>query len=338
MTDLRKTIAIADLHLTDEPRDEYRHEFVQDFASICRKRGAERIAILGDLTEQKDHHSARVVNRIVAYLYELAGIAPVWILMGNHDYLDEGFPFFAFVDKVRGVTWIDKPYLSAGEWWLPHTRDYKKDWDDSIVQHKDRVWAHNTFTGANVGFGRQLEGIPIGYLKSTSIIAGDIHVPQFLPVIKGKHQLGGVTYIGAPYTVDYGDDYEPRYLIVEGKKQTSMSLASFPQKRLIVASSIAEVRKELKTCNEGDVVKIRLECDDIGKWADTHAQALDIGAKLQLRVQRVEPIVQRKTQRRNKLVDTSQTDTELIDSFGKRHNLSDATIKEGHELADDNAQ
>lgn len=282
----------ADLHLTDNVRDSYRHKFMRDLPVKLKKSGASGSIILGDLTEQKDRHSAVLVNAVVDHIANLTKIAPVLINRGNHDYVDEENPFYRFLQRIEGVTWVNAPVAAEnlpmpfkselrGGLILPHTTHYKRDWKGLGINKRELVLAHQTFSGADVGFGHRLEGIPLDVLNPNGYtISGDIHVPQVLePCLE---------YVGSPYRIDFGDEFEPRMLLLRNAKQghTVESLpVDGPQKRLIDCAMGVEP-SALPTFCAGDIVKLRVRVptkhkpnynefkDEAYKWAERNGLIL----------------------------------------------------------------
>src|SRR5260221_13512060 len=98
-------IATANLHLDDKPQHSYRWGVFDWLA----KQKAGGFLILGDLTDEKDKHSATLVNRMVAGIEKLRDQGDVYILMGNHDYIDPKYPFFDFLNHMEGVTYLREP-------------------------------------------------------------------------------------------------------------------------------------------------------------------------------------------------------------------------------------
>lgn len=226
------TLVTADLHLSDKLRDAYRHVAMKTIRGIIKKdRSIKQLVINGDLTEEKDYHSAELANAVADHIYEFSQLVSVIINCGNHDYVSIDCPFFRFLSHIKNIQWISKPGYVETEtrrsFFLPHTNNWKRDWKGLDFKGYDWVFAHQTFNGAAVGFGRELEGIPLTvFPKGVQVISGDIHVPQ---------KLGCVTYVGAPTLIDFGDSYTPRVLLIEN----SGKLVSIPvpgvQKRLVKA-------------------------------------------------------------------------------------------------------
>lgn len=330
-------LVVADLHLAENPRDAYRLEFQKQLRKTVRDRKVQTVIILGDLTEQKDRHSAWLVNRVVEEIVALAEIAQVIVLKGNHDYLDPSCPFFGFLGRFEGVAWVNAPTsgksLPSGSLaglgrvlFLPHTSEYKRDWEGlKLDSHYDLIFAHNTFEGAHVGYGKIMRGIPLDLFGESPVISGDIHVPQ---------KLGGVMYVGAPYLVDFGDDYKPRMLLLTKDKTISIPCTG-PQKRLVEVGSLTELDKQ-KQLNAGDILEVRVSVEpgDVQRWMETHGKVRKWGEENGFVVYSVKPMV--KPRKAGKVRYVSQklkkTDSQIMEEFAKRRGLSSHVIKTGRSL------
>lgn len=330
-----KILATADLHLNDRHRDRYRHDFQQWLQRTAWEHRVDHVIILGDLTEEKDNHPAWLVNKIVDHMKRLSRCAPVTILRGNHDYLDIGSPFFEFLGKFEGIKWIGTPNAQhlPGKLFLPHTRD-PKTWDKLDLKKFGWIYTHNTFEGATSESGRTMRGIPTSvFPPGPVVISGDVHLPQ---------RIGPVTYVGAPYTVDFGDRFQPRVLLIDGTKVTSIPCPGV-QKRLLEMNWLPEgtdmqVLTEAfgKKVKKGDLVKIRVnltpdqqqywkEIDDIlHKWADQRQFDL-ISTSSDMQVESTKEIV-KALQRR--------TDNDLIKEYVQRQRAGTKTEKTGALLKD----
>lgn len=298
--------------------------------------------ILGDLTEEKDRHPSQLVNKIMGHLYRFARTAPTLVMMGNHDYHNEGSPFFAFIDAIDNLYWIDKVTLGCNlpnatlrdafgdDVLLPHTRNHERDWKNVPWDTVYNAWAHNTFTGAETAQGKRLEGIDLKDIpEHVDIIAGDIHKPQ---------QFGNLTYVGSPYSVDFGDDFKPRALIVGGSKVSSLSLAKYPQKVLAIVDDIGDLfGKKAPKVYPGDVVKLRIGIDDMGQWHAVHADArkwiTDRGAL----PFRIEPILAKGIVQRSHEVKQTGTslasEADVLRDYSKRHtDVTGPILDEGMDI------
>jgi hypothetical protein len=321
----------SDLSLTDNPRDEYRWQFLEHtLPALLRAERADTLYVLGDITEEKDNHGAWLVNRVSDAFYKLAQLVKdLIILRGNHDYAGSGFPFFSFLDMLSNVQFISEPKAIDGFLFLPHTTNYRRDWEvwkDSLRRFP-LVFAHNTFEGAMAN-GVLLPGIPPEYFPpSCLIIAGDVHTPQ-------THKK--LWYVGAPYTVDFGDDYTPRVLALHDRPFRLESIpVPGPQKRLVVLDrhGLPETKRG---CNKGDILKIRvaLAKQDYAQWPEIRDKVRKMATDQGFEVYAVEPIVQKldRSDAVRRRRGNTETDEELLRRYASIHNIDPKTLKIGLEL------
>lgn len=223
-----RRLVSSDWQLAYNDRDRYRTNWVvNDLPKLLDKYKVDQLVVLGDLTEAKDAHPAPLVNEIVNCFYEISKKCEIIILEGNHDYLHEAHPFFEFLSCFDNIHWISKPTERDNCLWLPHTRDYKKEWAHlSFTKPYDFIFAHNIFTGVSTNTGHALSGInPNIFSKDAFVLAGDVHEPQ---------TFGNITYVGSPTLTDFGDSYEPRVLLLDELNIKSIKIRGV-QKRLIQA-------------------------------------------------------------------------------------------------------
>lgn len=346
---LTMTILVTgDLHLNDNSRDSYRHKFMRTLRDIMRKHKPAGLIILGDICDDKDRHSAWLVNKVVDHIARCAAICPVIALKGNHDYVDIATPFFGFLARVPGVTWVDIPQTGetpstlvqmglSGALFLPHTRDYERDWAGLMEKGRigtySHIFAHNTFDGADAGHGRKLRGIPTTiFPKGSTVISGDIHSPQ---------KLGPVIYAGAPYRVDFGDDYEPRLLFMDGKKITSMP-APGAQKRLVEFGVDKKRLTIIKPGGQqaGDILKVRVHIDNrsaMEQWAEHRAAIYEWGEKHEYAIHQVQPMLTEAARKQRapnlpKVKDVVKSDDQIFGDYVKARDIDPATAKVGQAL------
>ena len=156
---------LADLHLTDRPRDEYRWQLFPWLARQMERKDDQTVLILGDLTDEKDRHSAKLVNMVMDALLDLPG--DVFVLQGNHDYVDHECAFFSFLsrpDVSPQLSFIAAPtYLeglldvSETVLMLPHTNN-PGSWDELELDGVGLICTHQTYGGADAGQGSEVAG------------------------------------------------------------------------------------------------------------------------------------------------------------------------------------
>ena len=325
ITMARPTLVTADLHISPNRRDAYRYTFLeQTLPQLLEEYSVSRIIICGDLTEAKSGHSAELVNRLVDALAALAERAPIYLLKGNHDYLSEDVPFFRYTQHLPRTRWINEPtqlkLRGLGSClFLPHTRDLA-DWVD-FMDGYDWFFCHQPFGGAVNETGAKLSGDPPPFSASARVVSGDIHGPQ---------RVGPVTYVGAPYLIDAGDDYEPRVLLLEGVKMRSIPVPG-PQKRLVVLRGRDE---EYPKVAPGDVVKIRIEppAGNQTPRAEWRAQARRWAEAAGVELYAVEVIAPKAAPSRADRNRHRASDADLVRAYAKKMRKGKSTISAGLQL------
>ena len=316
------TLITADLHFSATPRDAYRLQFLHKrLPALLKTYHVDKLYILGDMCEVKDQHGAVLVNQIVNGLASIAKIvSSVSILMGNHDFLQEGHPFFRFTQHIPNITYRDRPRRVGDHLFLPFTRTPEKDWKVVNFIGVKRIFTHMTFDGATGGFGRKLEGVSLDLLPEVPIISGDVHTPQKLDKL--------LTYVGAPYHIDFGDDYAGRVLLLDDKRVSSVVVGG-PQKRLIKAPHLTGARS-------GDVVRVEvpIKAKDYSKWAERHEQIRKWAEETGVMLDSVVPVVIDASERAvdkhkmQKAID----DGALLTEYAKAKKIDERTLAIGREF------
>jgi hypothetical protein len=157
-------ILVSDTHLTDRPNDEYRWGLWPWLREQVKRVQADEIVHLGDLTDAKDRHPARLVNRLVESTALVTDLCHLYFLKGNHDYIDPLDPFFAFVGGHIKISYCKIPtvaelsigkatFVPAGEIWNFQLHDFPY------------CFTHVTFDGAEAENGSLLPGVDPARLK-----------------------------------------------------------------------------------------------------------------------------------------------------------------------------
>jgi len=246
-------IILADLHFDSDPLTEYRWDIFYNIKRIISKyTSIDFIDILGDLTEKKDKHDSALVNRITYHLQDLVGTthAKVRILMGNHDYINEDEPFFEFLNQIDGVYFISHPLKNGDTFFIPNSKNLVI--PNEGLEGTNFLYLHQPFKGsvAQGGFILQ-EGADPSLVENLSctIYSGDIHSPQ---------KVGNINYVGAPYHVYFGDNYDGRAIVISHNKVYSEPLV-FPKRHSVIIRKIGDL--DLLNFNNGDQIKFKIELE-----------------------------------------------------------------------------
>lgn len=272
-------LATGDLHLTDRPRDAYRFGLFKWLAKQQEKYDPQATFILGDLTDFKDHHSSKLVNRLVEGLLLLK--PPIFILRGNHDGIDPTNPYFKFLSHIEGLHFVVHPTeVLPGVHLIPHQREQAA-FDQACAQIKPvptALMVHQTFDGSIAESGARLTGLaasPIELLRPALCWAGDVHKPQ---------RSGPVTYLGAPYHVRFGDVYDPRVMLLHKGAEKNLYFDCLKKWSLSITDADGILANE--NLIKGDQVKltVRLTREEAVEWPAHRQRCVDACKKLGLEI------------------------------------------------------
>lgn len=323
-------LVTSDLHLTDRPRDAYRFDLFPWLAKQQEKHSVTATFILGDITDSKDKHPSTLVNRLVE---EITGLRPpVYILMGNHDYVSYENPFFKFLSCVEGISFVTEPtWLEDHKVaMIPHQPDQASfDSACSIIQQSALgVFCHQCFDGAlSEATNTHLTGLAASLISQiaphATTLAGDIHAPQ---------RCGPVTYVGSPYHCRFGDNFIPRVLLIKNDKEQNLYFPAPAKWSLTVRDEDDLINNE--DLRPGDQVKLTVELarEEAIEWAAHKALILEACKEMQLAVYGVElKIKTTKPRERTKAVG-AKSQEEIFNAFCAHEVVASNIKKVGLEL------
>ena len=265
-----KILLISDLHLTDNPLEDYRWRVFSQACALCDEHKVREVFILGDMWDRKDRHSATLLNRTVQELGTLIALTGVKIriLMGNHDAPIAGTPYWDFLNSL-GFRYVTTPYFDPDYeiWLLPFSPNPAEEWKEFPFQRSKALFMHQTVAGAAIEGSRKIEKAPNPmpiFPRGIPIYSGDVHRPQ---------TVGSVTYIGTPYPTRFGEDWDCRALLLDSdnfKAFQELPLNNL-RRRIMDVKAVEELGMLLETgyVERGDQVRVRfhLNQDNFTRWA-----------------------------------------------------------------------
>jgi hypothetical protein len=226
---------------------------------------------LGDITEEKDNHPSVVVNKIVRGINSLEqivlnhskmskAIPKLYILKGNHDFIDEHLPYFGFLENVfQNIVYIQNPCtISDNMGFVPYIKEATRILDLSkLILYTNVMFMHQPVVGAlmnkQIGMkdGLDLTGI------DTPIFSGHVHIPQWV----------GSTfyYVGSPYQIYFGENHKGSIveLFLNDGHVDSMSVIDlsdyFPRKVTLEVSDPTKLYTHFNELRNGDFAKFRVQ-------------------------------------------------------------------------------
>lgn len=336
---LLPALLTSDLHLTSDPAHEYRWELFPWLRDACASESVKTLLILGDLTDAKDGHPAELINRITRSLVDLRAqvesLRDIYVLMGNHDYLREGHPTFAFLNYIDGLHFIHKPHeIVAADGGmpallLPHSKTPAADWAQINTEFFALVFMHQTVKGARASNGQIMDGTAVPAFPGLKVYSGDIHVPQI---------IGGVEYVGSPYHVHFGDRFKPRCVLLDRKGRPHDLHHPNIQRASLTVRDAWEFR-QIDWLQPGDHLKLRLElaAADRHLWRKQREELMHIAEHRKLRLMGLELAVQRSDAPLNRVVaggprGLTLTDPDLVQQYVEREDLGGDALDIGLRL------
>lgn len=235
-----KALVIGDTHFKiSNVRDtELMTTAILENAEKCKP---DFIVLLGDILDGHETIHVSPLTRAVKFLASLCEIAPLYVLIGNHDlknnrqFLSEEHPFTSLkywdskkikiIDKVHKTTicehtFVFSPYVPPGM--FVEALNTVDDWFTSTA-----IFAHQEFKGAHMGAMESVYG-DIWPADHPYVISGHVHDYQ-------EPQIN-ILYVGTPIQHTFGDNPEKTISIIEfennTRKQERISLG-IPKKQII---------------------------------------------------------------------------------------------------------
>lgn len=283
--------------------------------------------ILGDLTHEKDNHSAALVNRAIDEMTRLR--PPVYILRGNHDAVDPNNPYFKFLNCVDGFSFVNHPIMDIRLHvaLIPHCRNQAEfDQACAIIRPDSAVMVHQTFDGAEAETGTRLSGLKTAALmakKPWAVYAGDIHKPQV---------HGGVTYVGSPYTVRFGDNFNANLILLKDRVEKRLYFEC-PRKWLLHISHVNDLKNY--PLKEHDQVKIimTLDREEAVDWANHRRTVMSACKHRSLDVFAVDLKLKSGSKEDNPVQTKDlQTPEQVFSAFCQHEGVADAIRRTGDRL------
>jgi len=266
------TLITSDIHMTNNPRDADRWNLWTWLREQVKKHDVSKVLILGDLTEEKDKHPSSLVNRFVREASDLAKSAQVILIKGNHDGIDENHPFFQFLNKIPGITFITKPRVIEKWLFLPHTKKWEEEWDEYLkhLNQWSHIFCHHTFEGAIAENGQTLRGISPTIFKGFKgkVYSGDIHAPQ---------RVGAINYIGSPYRIHFGDNFQARVMLLQNEREKDLH---FPGKgrELCNIRNLRDLQENSYILGTQIKVRVSLKRSEYPEWANLRKSIIKLSA------------------------------------------------------------
>lgn len=279
-------LVIGDIHfkISNIPES---HEFIQKTIECAKQKKPNFIVLLGDILDTHEIVRVQVHKLAEELIQELSNIARTYILIGNHDYINNSqfltdnhifTPFkkwenVVVCDEVKidyfkdneGIerSFIFCPYVPAGKFVkaLDTLLNIEESWEFASM-----IFAHQEFNGCKMN-------------KITSN-AGDLWDENYPPVVSGHiheaQKLGNIYYIGSAIQTSFGDTSPKRLWFIkwdiENENDFLIEKIDLELRKKILlkftTNEIIEDPDKILKKIKGNIVKIKLtgESDELVKF------------------------------------------------------------------------
>ena len=227
---IQKVVHLADIHIrTYRMHSDYEAMF-KELYSKCREitQGFEydevRIVIVGDLVHQKITISNELLVMTSEFISELAKIAPLVIVAGNHDLLEnnkdrlDSISPMVHLLKDPNITYYKESecYLDDNIVWCNYSifnECERPDIETARALHGDKKYIglyHSQVLGATTDLGYEFEtGTPIDHFNGCdAVMMGDVHKRQTF-ILNGAK----IAYCGSLLQQDFGENVSSHGLL-----------------------------------------------------------------------------------------------------------------------------
>lgn len=220
---------VGDIHFKHRSLDEG-EKYCERLVSIAEEKEPDLIVLLGDILDDHEVIRTQPFNMACDLITSLSEIAPVYLLIGNHDYINNSqymstnHPFnvlkgkdnIEIIDqarliKIQDLSFIFCPYVPPGSFMTALKRINKF---ESVIKTVSCVFAHQEFRGCQMGEIKSTMGDvwPANY---PPVISGHIHEPQVIGT--------NIYYPGSSRQTNFGESPDKKVWNVSfEKKQETM--------------------------------------------------------------------------------------------------------------------
>ena len=281
----------ADIHIRSLSRHSEYYEVFQAFVDDCRSQDVDHIFIGGDIFHTKTSGiSPEYINILTWWLNEMSTVAPVHLVLGNHDLNLSNLSRQDAVSPI--VDAMNNPrvhlYKNSGVY------QFSPGYNLCVFSISDEAgWANvkpvpgdvniATFHGGvkgsvtETGWEIEEEVISSDFFKDYDFcLLGDIHKQQFLGYRDGKPWIG---YSGTPIQQNYAEQIDHGYLLWDIESSSSWTVVNRPLPNtkpfvtLDWAGNLDTILSAAKQCPKGTRFRIRTSIqmtqDDVHVLSET---------------------------------------------------------------------
>ena len=299
-----KILFIGDPHIKTDNHEEI-DILVLELKKICESTRIDQIIIGGDLMHYHERIFTQALNKSLEFVMILSTFAPVYILVGNHDMINNqqfltSNHWLNVLSHYENIKIIDKPmvctlthlsspftflmcpYVFPGRF-IEAIETVSKDWKAYNV-----IFAHQEFKGCKMGAIISKDGDEWSE-EFPQVISGHIHDNQT--------PQKNIYYPGSPLQHAFGDTEKRVVCIIDEKGVISNIDLNVP-KKTIIKKTVSDI-SGVKNTELNSYLKIKLTATPeefkIFKQTQQYKECIEKGVKIQLDITKVKRDVESST-------------------------------------------
>lgn len=227
------------------------------------------VILLGDILHDHRRTDMFSLQRATSFLKELAAIQPTYLILGNHDRVDNNdflsdLHFFDMCNHIHNLHIVSKvvdvhindkhiilvPYVPAGKFIEAlYTFDSSEEWWNN-PDKCSFICAHQELQGCIMHKNVYSKKGDKWLASYCNIYSGHIH---------GKQRYANIVYVGSMCQNDYSENYDKSILSIELATMQETEIAIPVRKKILV--ELTQDNFHLYTVPEGnDVITMRIVC------------------------------------------------------------------------------
>jgi DNA repair exonuclease SbcCD nuclease subunit len=246
-------------------------QYIQKIKETILQHKPTLVIIMGDLLHCHERIHTTVLNKALEFIDMIRSLCPVYVLVGNHDYINNSQfltdnHWMNALKLWKDVTIVDKPihlfkdkyfsfvlcpYVSPGRF-VEALDTLNVEADDGCTSRWQDAWAifcHQEFYGCKMGAIESTDG---DKWKSDypSVISGHVHDKQRLPE--------GIYYVGSSIQHAFGESHDKTIalIIYEDCSSRVEEIDLGLSKKHILYMDIDDLKTETPTLNPNDSTRI----------------------------------------------------------------------------------
>lgn len=222
------------------------------------------IVVLGDTLDSFERINSKVLRRASTFIAELSAIAPLYLLIGNHDLpnnnspFSEDHPFTQFALTSERITVIDTPQIHHGFLFVPYLppERFLSSIEKFSREDYSMVFSHQEFAGCAYHGGEESKVVERWPEDQVLNISGHIHKRQTL----NKNLF----YPGTPYQINFGETDKKGIFVVDSETKEIRRLKLAGMKRKVTLRVEYEDFEDIpdKRAADGNRLRIIIVCSD----------------------------------------------------------------------------